>query len=53
MAALLYKFRIDYSDLIVFTDINDPPKELRFGSPTSSVNSAQVICMVIKSLFVF
>ena len=27
MAAFLHKFRIDYSDLIVLTDINDPPKE--------------------------
>jgi len=27
MAALLNKFRIDYSDLIVVTDVNDPPKE--------------------------
>lgn len=27
MAALLNKFRIDYSDLIVITDLNKPPKE--------------------------
>jgi hypothetical protein len=27
MGALLDKIRIEYSDLIAVTDINDPPKE--------------------------
>jgi solute carrier family 12 sodium/potassium/chloride transporter 2 len=27
MAALLNKFRINYADLVVITDLNKPPKE--------------------------